>query len=112
MNINLPRNAQVITEATNGVIFSISDKAANDANMAAIDQLVRVTKYRHIVAWGKMLGFTPQTVQNSVNEAEADNAPEDAIQKIDGQWLRVGDIANDSNRQRTNDLARLPPVAE
>lgn len=88
------------------VIPSTSDRAAFAANMAAIDELVRTRKYYHIVAWGKWLGFTPQTVQKYVDQAEAENAPDDVIQKIDGHWHRVGDIANESNRKRVNELAK------
>ena len=87
-------------------IPSISNKASNAENMAAIDRLIVPGKYRHIVAWGKWLGFTPETVFRSVELAEADDAPEDAIQKIDGRWLRVSDIANQNNRDRVAELAR------
>lgn len=101
-------NANRTNETKSTVIPSIFDRAANDANMAAIDQHVRTTKFRHIVAWGKWLGFTPETVQKSVEQAEADHAPEDVIQKIDGEWLRVTDIANDANRKRFDELAEKP----
>ena len=90
------------------VIPSISDTVANSENMEAIDSRIVPGKYRHIVAWGKWLGFTPQTVLESVELADADDAPEDAIQKIDGRWLRVGDIANQTNRERVDKLARKP----
>ena len=88
------------------VIASISDKTAHAENIAAIDRLVVPGKYRHIVAWGKWLGFTPQTVLKSIELAKAEDAPEDAIQKIDGRWIRVGDIANQTNRDRVAELAR------
>ena len=87
------------------VIQSISDTVANAANIAAIDRFV-TGRYGHIIAWGKWLGFTPEAVLNSVRQAEADNAPEDSIQKINGQWLRVGDIVNDTNRKRFEELVR------
>ena len=92
------------------VIPRISDRAANAANMAAIDEFVRTGKYNHIVAWGKWLGFTPQTVQKHVEQAEAENAPEDAIQKIDGKWDLVGDIANETNRKWVNELAEKTAI--
>src|SRR5689334_8664917 len=82
------------------VIPSIADLAANNANMAAIDRLVATRTYHHIVAWGKWLGFTPDTVRNLVQEAEADGAPANAIQKIDGKWLTSGDIQNEGNRSK------------
>ena len=44
------------------VIRSTADRIANEANIAAIDKLIGPTKFTHIVAWGKCLGFTPETV--------------------------------------------------
>ena len=88
------------------LIPSISDKVAYAANMAEIDKLVAPGKFRHVVAWGKWLGFTPETVLKSVELAEADNAPEDSIQKIEGRWVRVSDIVNEANRMRVDELAR------
>ncbi|WP_459556770.1 hypothetical protein [Lacunimicrobium album] len=92
------------------VIPSITDTVANAANMAAIDLLVVTRKYRHIVAWGKWLGITPQTVLKTIELAEKEDAPEDSIQKIDGRWLRVVDIVNQTNRNRVDELAREPIV--
>ena len=88
------------------VIPSVSDRASHATNMAAIDRLVVSGKYRHIIAWGKWLGFTPETVLKSVSLAETDNAPEGSIQKIDGRWLVVSDIVNETNRIRVDELAR------
>ena len=88
------------------LIPSISDKVADAANRAEIDKLVAPGKFRHVVAWGKWLGFTPETVLKSVELAEADNAPEDSIQKIEGRWVRVSDIVNEANRMRVDELAR------
>ncbi len=87
----------------------MSDTAANTANIAAIDHLVTTQSYRHIVAWGKFLGFTPTTVSAYVAEAEADDAPQDSIQKIDGRWLCLGDIVNERNRRCVEELATLSP---
>lgn len=83
----------------------MADRAANDANIAAIDRLCRTQKYRHIVAWGKFLGLTPTTICSSLEQAEADNAPVDAIQKVGGAWLCLGDIVNETNRKAVGDLA-------
>lgn len=87
------------------VIPRISDEAAMRTNMDAIDRIAGVTTYRHIVAWGKWLGFTPVAVQRELALAVQENAPADAIQKQDGRWARVGDIANDLNRQAVERLA-------
>jgi len=88
------------------VIPSTSDRAAYTANAAAIDELVSTEKYHHMVAWGKWLGFTPRTVEKYVNQAEDENAPTDAVQKIDGQWVRLQDVANETNRRRVDEIAR------
>ena len=94
------------------VIPRSSDRAANAANIAAIDKLVSTGTYHHIMAWGKFLGFTPTTVSRQVTEAEADQAPFDSIQKIDGRWLRLSDIVNESNRRRVAELASHPTVSQ
>ena len=88
------------------VIPSTSDAAAFSANASAIDDLVHTMKYRHIVAWGKWLGFTPRTVQKHVLLAEQEDAPSDVVQKIDGIWIRIGDVVNDANRNRVEGIAR------
>jgi hypothetical protein len=80
------------------VIPLIADQVANAANQAAIDRLVSSEKYPCIVAWGKWLGFTPETVLQQVRQAEADNAPADAIQKVQEGWLRLADITSEVNR--------------
>ena len=87
------------------VIPSITDKTADAANLAAIDSLVKALNHPYVVAWGKWLGFTPTAVQQSVSEAEADNAPHKAIQKIDGRWLTLEDINNDQNRRTVEEIA-------
>lgn len=94
------------TSRESPVIPSMSDRTAAAANSAAIDRLIRTPKYVYIIAWGKWLGFTPETVQKSVVEAEADDAPAEALQKIDGRWLFLGDIVNDENRSRVEALAK------
>ena len=88
------------------VIPRISDPVANAENMAAIDSLVTSERFPHIVAWGKWLGFTPETVRKSLEAAETDNAPEGSLQKIDGQWIRREDIANAENLRQVDDLVR------
>lgn len=84
---------------SNTVITSTADREAYSANCLAIDKRVETQRFRYIVAWGKWLGFTPDTVQKSVLEAEAENAPSDAIQKIGTRWLVLKDIVNETNRK-------------
>ncbi|HVU47240.1 MAG TPA: hypothetical protein VFE62_00280 [Gemmataceae bacterium] len=84
----------------------ISDAVAFEANCDAIDQLVGECRYPYIVAWGKFLGFTPETVREHVQNAEVDDAPMDAIQKCDGEWLLLSTIKNDTNRKRVVELSR------
>lgn len=88
------------------VIPSRSDRAAYEANMAAIDRLIGACRWPYIVAWGKFLGFTPETVQEYVEEAEADNAPAESIQKFDDGWSELSDIVNETNRRRVMALAK------
>lgn len=90
------------------LIPKVSDKAANITNIAAIDRIANSPKYRYIVGWGKYLGFTPETILKSLQDAEAENAPADAIQKIDGRWFCISDIQNDANRQRVVKLSGDP----
>lgn len=82
------------------------DRASTAANSAAIDRLIPTTRYPYLVAWAKWLGFTPEAVRQGVLEAEKDNAPQDSIQKIDGRWLVLDDIKNDTNRKRVEKIAR------
>lgn len=98
--------SQINRDKEPSVIPSMADAAANQANIAEIDRLVKTDKYIHVVAWGKFLGFTPATVLKYVQEAETDGAPADAIQKIEGRWLTLDDITNDSNRKRVEEIAR------
>ncbi len=86
------------------VIPAIADRVANCENIVSIDLIAETQKYFHIVAWGKFLGFTPASVCRSISEAESDSAPHDSIQKINGRWLRLEDIRNQSNRQRVAEL--------
>jgi hypothetical protein len=74
--------------------------------IAAIDRLVKADTYRHIIAWGKWLGFTPSAVQESVRLAESENAPADVLQKVDGEWIRVGDIVNEEDRSQVDAIAK------
>ncbi len=73
--------------------------------MVEIDNVVKTQKYHHIVAWAKWLGFTPESARKIIEEAQLDDAPADAIQKVDGRWLCLGDINNESNRNRVDNLA-------
>lgn len=95
-----------IRPSDDSVISSTSNVADLIANAEAIDRQIGTTKYRHIVAWGKWLGFTPKTVEKYVREAEVQDVPEDVVQRIDGTWIRLCDIANESNRNRVEEIAR------
>ncbi len=87
------------------VIPRLSDPIARQNNSAAIDRLIPTDDYRYIKAWGKFLGFTPETVQSYVNEARRVHAPPDVVQPISGGWLRLEDIQNETNRRQVEHLA-------
>jgi hypothetical protein len=93
------------------LIPDTADREAYRANAEAIDSLVKAERHRFVVAWGKWLGFTPEEVQDHVAEAEADNAPHNAIQKMDGAWLTTDEIRNGDNLRKVTDIAagELPP---
>lgn len=89
------------------VIPTVADRAEYEANIVAIDHSVRDTPYRHAVAWGKWLGFRPGVVTATVRLAEAENAPLDVVQKVQGRWVRLADVANEANRETVDRLARV-----
>lgn len=102
------RQRAIVTEighSDESVIPSTSDAAAFSTNASAIDQHVSTDRYHHIIAWGKWLGFTPKTVEKYLTQAVADDAPADSVQKIDGQWVRLGDVGNETNRKRVDEIA-------
>ncbi len=82
-----------------------TDSVANRLNIAAIDRLVKTDRYRFVVAWGKWLGFTAEAVKHQVQQAEADDAPEDAIQKSDNRWLSLSDIQCEENVRKVRRIA-------
>ena len=63
------------------------------------------SKYRHIVAWGKLLGSYPYYIEMQVDEAIKDNAPANAIYKAqDGTWHTYEGITNPDSRARMDAL--------
>ncbi|MES2793329.1 MAG: hypothetical protein V4719_27205 [Planctomycetota bacterium] len=102
-------NAPSVVAST---IPRISDITAYRENMAAIDQVIRTKKYHHVIAWGKWLGFTPETIKKIIEVAQRDDAPADAIQKVDGRWLRLRGIKNEFNRKCVNELAQVHHATE
>ena len=95
-----------MTVKNDALIPKQSDESANRANVLAIDKAAGGSRYAFIVAWGKFLGFTPDTVCREIERAEAEGAPLNAIQKIEGRWHTIDDIANDTNRSRVEALSR------
>ncbi|HJT35116.1 MAG TPA: hypothetical protein VJ783_24025 [Pirellulales bacterium] len=88
-----------------------SDPAIYKANCEAIDRLIGRCRYPYVVAWGKFLGAPPETVRQWVRQAEAGDAPADAIQYFrDGLgegWGTVDSIRNDTNRRLVIALANV-----
>lgn len=53
-----------------------------------------MTDYVYIRAWGKMLGSHDYYIQNQVEQAREDKAPQDVIYKRDKDWVRFKDVKN------------------
>lgn len=87
------------------VIPCSTDRAAWKANCEAINQVVGECRYPYIISWGKFLGFAPEAVMEQLEKAELDEAPFDAIQKVDDEWMLLSSIKNDTNRRRVMELA-------
>lgn len=52
-------------------------------------------KYPYIYAWGKNLGSFNYYIQEQINLAEKENAPERAIYRRDtGEWIIIDEIEN------------------
>lgn len=56
-------------------------------------------KYRHIKAWGLLLGSGPSYVRNEQKQALADNAPLDAVYKRDNAWILFSEVTNQETRE-------------
>ena len=54
--------------------------------------------YRHIAAWGKMMGSFHSYVVEQQEEAAYDRAPADAIYKCDGVWQCYHQVTLSSTR--------------
>jgi hypothetical protein len=66
-------------------------------------------KYRHIVAWGRLLGSYSYYIADEVDRAAADNAPADAIYKnTEGKWQTYRDITNEGTKQQLDLLLAKP----
>lgn len=64
------------------------------------------SKYYHIVAWGHLMGSTPEYIEWEQHRAFSDGAPIDAIYKGgDGRWHTVDDIVYDDRRTEINEAA-------
>ncbi len=79
---------------------------ATAANNAGINAIATSATHPYIAAWGKLLGFTPATVENELRLAAQDNAPADAVQRIGGKWTTLADIRSEATRQQVIALAK------
>lgn len=59
-------------------------------------------KYRHIVAWGSMMGSYAYYVNDQVARAEADGAPENAVfySTDEDRWKTYDEVKSLSTRER------------
>ena len=62
--------------------------------------------YRHIAAWGKMMGSFAYFVRCEQAKAARDNAPIDAVYKREGVWITIRDCAESTQRDIANILER------
>ncbi len=51
-------------------------------------------KYKHVIAWGRMIGSSESHIQERVKFAAKTNAPENAIYFADQKWHVYSDINN------------------
>jgi hypothetical protein len=62
------------------------------------------SKYQAIRLWGQMLGSFPYYIEREQREAEAANAPLDAIyERATDDWVRLCDIENTATKHRLTD---------
>ncbi len=70
------------------------------------------TKYKHLVAWCKMMGSYNYYIEDQIAKAKATNAPEDAIyEKMaeDGsgptdEWARFSEVTNQDTKMKIERL--------
>ena len=56
-------------------------------------------EYKHIRAWGLMMGSFEYYVRNQQSDASDDNAPLDAVFKSEGTWHVYSDVTNAATRE-------------
>lgn len=57
-------------------------------------------EYKHIRAWGLMMGSFEYYIKQQQAEASEDNAPLDAIYKRGGTWFLFRDIENEQTKEQ------------
>lgn len=62
--------------------------------------------YRHIKAWGWMMGSRAYYIEAEQQQAHADGAPLDAIYKRDGVWRRFADVERPDTREVIGKIIR------
>jgi hypothetical protein len=57
------------------------------------------TEYRHIRAWGRMMGSRDYYIQDQIEQARKDKAPQDAIYRTsEGRWRVFSDVTRPDTR--------------
>ena len=62
--------------------------------------------YKHIRAWGKMMGSFEYYIMGEQEKAAADNAPLDAIYKREDGWHTYSSVTREDTRQRMDSFLR------
>jgi len=68
---------------------------------------VKPVKHKFIVAWGKYVDSKSYYIQDQLELAEKDNAPETALsRRPDGTWRTINDIEDEGLRQTLIEVSR------
>jgi hypothetical protein len=65
--------------------------------------------YLHIRAWGKMMQSNQSYIEDQVEEARADGAPQDAIYQDFGtkKWKIYSDVSNPDTRRAVDAILKV-----
>ena len=68
------------------------------ASWKEIKEMAEPKDYKHIKAWGQMMGSFPSYIKSQQYLAANTNAPLDAVFQKEGVWTRFSEVENESSR--------------